>query len=185
VISSLVFGSTPTTLGNERVGVSATRRYAAENRTYNLTVDGVHTYYVLAGGTPVLVHNSSCTSFSRFYEGGGGVMADLIDGVMTMAIERNRSATSGEQMFDEAVEYFGAENVTSFAAKWVTRMPSNLDAFNANLGHMSYEDAAANTFTGQMVAKFGLTVVTVDKSKLIGKFGYYTNVEVTFSRPAK
>ena len=86
-----------------------------------------------------------------------------------MAIERNRSAISGEQMFDEAVEYFGAENVTSFAANRVARMPSNLDAFNANLGHMSYEDAAANTFTGQMVAKFGLTVVTVDKRKLIGK----------------
>ncbi|WP_405469083.1 polymorphic toxin-type HINT domain-containing protein [Streptomyces anulatus] len=29
-------------------------------RTYNLTVDGLHTYYVLAGETPVLVHNSSC-----------------------------------------------------------------------------------------------------------------------------
>jgi hypothetical protein len=25
---------------------------------YNLTVDGIHTYYVLAGDTPVLVHNS-------------------------------------------------------------------------------------------------------------------------------
>jgi hypothetical protein len=25
---------------------------------YNLTVAGVHTYYVLAGYTPVLVHNS-------------------------------------------------------------------------------------------------------------------------------
>jgi hypothetical protein len=28
--------------------------------TYNLTVDGLHTYYVEAGNTPVLVHNSSC-----------------------------------------------------------------------------------------------------------------------------
>ncbi|MFI5705442.1 RHS repeat-associated core domain-containing protein [Streptomyces xanthochromogenes] len=27
---------------------------------YNLTVDQLHTYYVLAGDTPVLVHNSSC-----------------------------------------------------------------------------------------------------------------------------
>ncbi|HXE56129.1 MAG TPA: polymorphic toxin-type HINT domain-containing protein [Tepidisphaeraceae bacterium] len=26
--------------------------------TFNLTVEGVHTYYVLAGGTPVLVHNT-------------------------------------------------------------------------------------------------------------------------------
>ncbi|MEH0511674.1 DUF5615 family PIN-like protein [Streptomyces sp. B21-106] len=27
---------------------------------YNLTVDDLHTYYVLAGETPVLVHNSNC-----------------------------------------------------------------------------------------------------------------------------
>ncbi|MGQ5652507.1 hypothetical protein ACUJ8H_21070, partial [Streptomyces sp. EKR5.2] len=26
--------------------------------TYDLTVGGLHTYYVLAGATPVLVHNS-------------------------------------------------------------------------------------------------------------------------------
>ncbi|MBY8885751.1 HINT domain-containing protein [Streptomyces sp. PTM05] len=29
-------------------------------RTYNLTVDDLHTYYVLAGTAPVLVHNSNC-----------------------------------------------------------------------------------------------------------------------------
>ncbi|MEU4245738.1 Hint domain-containing protein [Actinoplanes sp. NPDC026619] len=28
---------------------------------YNLTVEGLHTYYVLAGSTPVLVHNDGCT----------------------------------------------------------------------------------------------------------------------------
>ncbi|WP_416069775.1 polymorphic toxin-type HINT domain-containing protein [Streptomyces sp. AK02-01A] len=27
---------------------------------YNLTVEGMHTYYVLAGKTPILVHNSNC-----------------------------------------------------------------------------------------------------------------------------
>ncbi|MCA6095926.1 hypothetical protein LE181_27655 [Streptomyces sp. SCA3-4] len=29
-------------------------------RTYNLTVDDLHTFYVFAGTTPVLVHNSAC-----------------------------------------------------------------------------------------------------------------------------
>jgi hypothetical protein len=33
-----------------------------ENQTVrNLTVANLHTYYVLAGATPVLVHNSACT----------------------------------------------------------------------------------------------------------------------------
>ncbi|MFD9972683.1 polymorphic toxin-type HINT domain-containing protein, partial [Streptomyces sp. NPDC059011] len=29
-------------------------------RVHNLTIDGLHTYYVLAGGAPVLAHNSTC-----------------------------------------------------------------------------------------------------------------------------
>ncbi|MFG2987567.1 polymorphic toxin-type HINT domain-containing protein [Streptomyces sp. NPDC048258] len=37
--------------------VQATRNYPYAVTTYNLTVDDFHTYYVLAGATPVLVHN--------------------------------------------------------------------------------------------------------------------------------
>ncbi|MFJ4714208.1 polymorphic toxin-type HINT domain-containing protein [Streptomyces sp. NPDC088785] len=40
--------------------VTKVRRYEDAARTYNLTVKDQHTYYVLAGGTPVLVHNSNC-----------------------------------------------------------------------------------------------------------------------------
>jgi hypothetical protein len=32
-------------------------QYRAQQRTFDLTVDGIHTYYVVAGDTPVLVHN--------------------------------------------------------------------------------------------------------------------------------
>ncbi|WP_433272636.1 RHS repeat-associated core domain-containing protein [Actinosynnema sp. CS-041913] len=45
------------TPGNGRVAVHATRQYSASLRTYNLTVDGIHTYYVLAGRASALVHN--------------------------------------------------------------------------------------------------------------------------------
>jgi RHS repeat-associated protein len=45
------------TPGNVHVTVTATRRYTAIRTTYNLTVNNVHTYYVEAGTTPVLVHN--------------------------------------------------------------------------------------------------------------------------------
>lgn len=40
--------------------VTANRPFTTHARTYNLTVENVHTYYVLAGETPVLVHNSTC-----------------------------------------------------------------------------------------------------------------------------
>jgi RHS repeat-associated protein len=42
--------------------VTAVHLYHANTTTYDLTIDGLHTYYVVAGGTPILVHNtnSSC-----------------------------------------------------------------------------------------------------------------------------
>ncbi|NMO57749.1 hypothetical protein HH310_42125 [Actinoplanes sp. TBRC 11911] len=39
------------------VQLSAVRSYENQERTYDLTVDDLHTYYVVAGTTPVLVHN--------------------------------------------------------------------------------------------------------------------------------
>ncbi|MGW7031476.1 polymorphic toxin-type HINT domain-containing protein [Streptomyces xanthophaeus] len=42
--------------------VEANEAYTEHARTYNLTVEDLHTYYVLAGETPVLVHNSNSNS---------------------------------------------------------------------------------------------------------------------------
>ncbi|MER6443777.1 hypothetical protein [Streptomyces venezuelae] len=41
------------------VSLSGVRVYEVGRTTYNLTVAGLHTYYVLAGNTPVLVQNST------------------------------------------------------------------------------------------------------------------------------
>ncbi|AEK46022.1 RHS repeat-associated core domain-containing protein [Amycolatopsis mediterranei] len=43
----------------EHVRVLANRHYTAKIRTYNLTVDRVHTFYIVAGTQPVLVHNQN------------------------------------------------------------------------------------------------------------------------------
>ncbi|MCX5129467.1 polymorphic toxin-type HINT domain-containing protein [Streptomyces sp. NBC_00347] len=51
-------GSTLLTDRGATVIVTANRPHSQHARTYNLTVDDLHTYYVLAGNTPVLVHNS-------------------------------------------------------------------------------------------------------------------------------
>ncbi|WP_344379720.1 MULTISPECIES: polymorphic toxin-type HINT domain-containing protein, partial [Streptomyces violaceusniger group] len=42
------------------VTVTSVRHFTKLQRTYDLTVSRTHTYYVLAGATPVLVHNSNC-----------------------------------------------------------------------------------------------------------------------------
>jgi hypothetical protein len=55
-------GMTLLTDKGDTVIVTANRAFTRHARTYNLTVDDLHTYYVLAGETPVLVHNSDCWS---------------------------------------------------------------------------------------------------------------------------
>jgi pretoxin HINT domain-containing protein len=48
---------------NGRATVTAVQRYTGRRIMHNLTVADLHTYYVIAGGTPVLVHN--CLSNNR------------------------------------------------------------------------------------------------------------------------
>ncbi|MGW2698221.1 polymorphic toxin-type HINT domain-containing protein [Streptomyces sp. NPDC001296] len=52
-------GSTLLSRDGRTVRVQATRAFDQRVRTYNLTVEDLHTYYVLAGETPVLVHNAN------------------------------------------------------------------------------------------------------------------------------
>ncbi|MFI1066991.1 ricin-type beta-trefoil lectin domain protein [Streptomyces spororaveus] len=53
--------------------VSEIRTFETFNETYNLTVTDLHTYYVLAGATPVLVHNSGPCGISTHYEKAGDI----------------------------------------------------------------------------------------------------------------
>jgi RHS repeat-associated protein len=50
-------GMTLRTVDGRIVKITATRHFTQQQTTYDLTISGVHTYYVLAGATPVLVHN--------------------------------------------------------------------------------------------------------------------------------
>ncbi|MBZ6135484.1 polymorphic toxin-type HINT domain-containing protein [Streptomyces olivaceus] len=54
----LAAGMTLLTDDSDTVIVTRNHAYTSHATTYNLTVDDIHTYYVLAGETPVLVHNS-------------------------------------------------------------------------------------------------------------------------------
>lgn len=50
------------------VQLSATRAWTAhEQRVHNLTVDGLHTYYVVAGRAPILVHNCPGGFFGKWF----------------------------------------------------------------------------------------------------------------------
>ena len=56
-------GSMLQTAAGTYVQISAVRKWTAQGqRVNNLTIDGLHTYYVFAGDTPVLVHNCGTAS---------------------------------------------------------------------------------------------------------------------------
>jgi RHS repeat-associated protein len=57
---ALIPGHTLITATDQHVSVFSTQHVPSPAEDmYNLTVDGLHTYYVLAGSTPVLVHNTN------------------------------------------------------------------------------------------------------------------------------
>ena len=58
---------------------------------YNLTVDDIHTYYVLAGQTPVLVHNTN--GCPRFEVDGDGNIVDLTSGTTRVGVPTLQGGT--------------------------------------------------------------------------------------------
>ncbi|MEU9704815.1 polymorphic toxin-type HINT domain-containing protein [Streptomyces sp. NPDC047981] len=73
------------------VTVESVRAYEAQQDTYNLTVADVHTYHVLAGATPVLVHN--CGG-ARFEVDSSGVASDL-ENPVTATVPYSRATHYG------------------------------------------------------------------------------------------
>ncbi|WP_052852654.1 polymorphic toxin-type HINT domain-containing protein [Streptomyces avicenniae] len=57
---ALVVGDRVRTDTGETVEIVSSAPFSQFATAYNLTVEGIHTYYVLAGETPVLVHNINC-----------------------------------------------------------------------------------------------------------------------------
>ncbi len=70
---------------------------------YNLTVDGLHTYYVLAGATPVLVHNCGGALLDRARE----LYATRADEASTVAVARVRNVNTGRSETWVATERTG------------------------------------------------------------------------------
>ncbi|MER7673140.1 RHS repeat-associated core domain-containing protein [Kitasatospora sp. NPDC096128] len=96
--------------------ILATRTYTTEPQTaHNLTVANLHTYYVLAGNTPVLVHNATC---------------HFIDGEIPEAgaIDRGSLTKLKEKQLEKALGDIG-ENPHSFKADWVGK--NNVPKFDA------------------------------------------------------
>jgi RHS repeat-associated protein len=73
------------------VQISAIRKYDHDARTYDLTVDDLHTYFVLAGDDPVLVHNVTRPSRKG---------CEFPDSVKRSAVDDNLIRNNGELRCD-------------------------------------------------------------------------------------
>ena len=58
--AALTIGDTVQTSTGQAARITVIRHWTSPQPAYNLTISTAHTYYVLAGTTPVLVHNEDC-----------------------------------------------------------------------------------------------------------------------------
>lgn len=79
------------------VEVDAVHERSAVRRVHNLTVEGVHTYFVVAGDDPVLVHNCQMTPNQQ-------ALKELVDEV-TIGGRRPLAVGDAESVLDWADEY--------------------------------------------------------------------------------
>ncbi|MGW6804285.1 polymorphic toxin-type HINT domain-containing protein [Streptomyces sp. NPDC055039] len=106
--ANLAPGMTLLTDDGTTVIVTANHAFTKHARTYNLTVDGIHTYYVLAGATPVLVHNSNCIVGTKQFDhawdqhayGGAYHQSGKMENVFSDGIDKPRF----RGMVDEAIK---------------------------------------------------------------------------------
>ncbi|MEE4543024.1 RHS repeat-associated core domain-containing protein [Streptomyces sp. V4-01] len=66
--AELLPGHLLATATNGRASVVAVHPLPGSADMYNLTVEDLHTYYVLAGNTPVLVHNAGCDEWAAKFQ---------------------------------------------------------------------------------------------------------------------
>ncbi len=64
-VGHLVVGEHVKSTGGAHPAITAVRHYTQIRPVYDLTIEGVHTYYVRAGATPVLVHNCGDGAVSK------------------------------------------------------------------------------------------------------------------------
>lgn len=120
------------------VQVSAVKRYTAHAKVHNLTIADLHTYYVLAGATPVLVHNcgGSNTLHSATCTCASGGQPRLANGTMG----RNPNPPASRLGRDQYPSGYRASTHQAMRAKYTDRHGNWLDDMgNIIQGNVTYD----------------------------------------------
>ncbi|WP_158515476.1 polymorphic toxin-type HINT domain-containing protein [Kitasatospora sp. MBT63] len=120
--ADLKAGDLLTTADGRTVTVAEVRNYStAPTTAYDLTVDDLHTYYVLAGETPVLVHNCEVRVIDKEAQACtlGDVCGHIALGVNdAKGVFEDLASSIGAHTFNG--DPWGAEDATSKAPLWIT-----------------------------------------------------------------
>ncbi|MEU4556690.1 RHS repeat-associated core domain-containing protein [Micromonospora violae] len=141
---------------------------------YNLTVDGIHTYYVLAGDIPILVHNTGGPDSPAKGAAGTQMLIKQLQtrGYTIRGTEISMEAANGTKVrFDVVAEKAGILSVYDSkngpSAGWTKAQGPR------GGGYASIEDAGG-TFYGPNAQKAGLAGTTLGPTRVnIAGFGGY------------
>ncbi|MDF9816425.1 polymorphic toxin-type HINT domain-containing protein [Streptomyces sp. SPB162] len=174
--SLLTTGDTLRAPSGEAVWITEVRHRQILQPAFNLTVQGLHTYYVLAGATPVLVHNcSNLTLAQRFRPGLAHTLSkhfvspDRARGFATATVPN--SVWNSAELAQEVANYAATKHSAEIA-NWLRSSSQSTKTFlgtygNTSLGTVYYADrATAPTATG---SKY---VMQICRDKAF-KGGYY------------
>jgi len=168
------------------VKIVAVKTWTALHHMRDLTVNAIHTYYVIAGHTPVLVHNCGVETktengYTWQHQESRSLIAAELDknGDLTLLVNRNEgSPLRGSEMFDKVMNHFG-DRVNSITGNFID---DNRETFN-RLTAAGADDttAALGTWTGKQASRYGFTSVGSVLTR--GGRGAYSKIEATFLRP--
>jgi hypothetical protein len=168
--------------------VTRVERYTGARTMHNLTVADLHTYYVIAGGTPVLVHNcvtikTPPNGFSYYHAETKSLFEVSLDadGDLTMLIfvPKTGAPYRGSELFEMMWDHLGSR-VKSITGNFID---DNRDSFNAayRANGGDKEAAAWTTWTGKMASRHGFT--KLESVYTEGPAGDFTKIEARFVKP--
>jgi RHS repeat-associated protein len=122
---SLAVGQWLLTGAGTWVQITAIERWTEPRTVYNLTVADIHTYYVIAGSTPVLVHNDDIprNPDGTFASGAGGESADTARGRQTHL--NYRTALGGEYDYEHRLPSGGRPDALHWENREIRELKSD------------------------------------------------------------
>ncbi|MEE1781777.1 polymorphic toxin-type HINT domain-containing protein, partial [Streptomyces sp. SP17BM10] len=170
----LVAGDSVRTSDGQTARITGTRHWTGVQPTYNLSVTLVHTYYVLAGNTPVLVHNGGEAGPGEIYLWRAVTAPELAD------ISANRTWNS-----PQGVKYFSftEAGAAEYARRAYAAYPAEgpYTMIRTKVTFADLPEGTRMTYTADVVD--GGVALNNDELKLLGRPSIMTGMSTGIGCP--